>query len=265
LAAENPCCAAPFDRFPRFWSGPRPRDWNDLPGVSDYLTTTILDRVLGVDIPDLFPIRNPQLLRWLYVEVARSTGQEIVQNRLAETAAVYGFQTSQPHMGNYLHYLADALLIREFRRYPLAKTKSARTPAKITLTDLGARNALFRGAPSLWESDPQHVSPLIETLAQSVMHGTGIQVHFFRDHENPRNRNSPIVEVDFVPEDQSGVVVPIEIKFRHQLRGRDFHGLRTFMKRFRSPHGLLVTRDTFDWKPEDRILCVPLLDFLCAF
>ncbi len=246
--------------YPRLYNGEiQDDDW------ADYLTATIFDRVLGVDIPDLFPVRNPQLLRWLYVEVARSTGQEIVQNRLAEAADILGIKTSQPHIGNYLHYLADALLTREFRRYPLAKTKSARTPAKITLTDLGARNALFRGAPSLWESDPQHVGPLIETLAQSVIRGPGIQVHFFRDHENPRNRNSPIIEVDFVPEDQSGMVIPIEIKFRHQLHGKDFRGLRGFMNRFKSPYGLLVTRDVFDWKAEDRILCVPLLDFLCAF
>ncbi len=246
--------------YPRLYNGEVPDDqW------ADYLTATILDRVLGVDIPDLFPVRNPQLLRWLYVEVARSTGQEMVQNRLAEAAEVQGFKTSQPLIGTYLHYLADALLTREFRRYPLAKRKSARTPAKITLTDLGARNAPLRGAPSLWESDPQHVGPLIETLAQSVMRGAGLQVHFFRDHENPKNRNSPIVEVDFVAEDQAGTVIPLEIKFRRQLHGKDFHGLRFFMKRFAAPYGLLVTRDSFDWKPEDRILCVPLLDFLCTF
>jgi len=246
--------------YPRLYNGEiQDDDW------ADYLTGTIFDRVLGVDIPDLFPVRNPQLLRWLYVEVARSTGQEVVQNRLADSAEVTGFKASQPHIGNYLHYLADALLTREFRRYPLAKTRSSRTPAKITLTDLGARNALFRGAPSLWESDPQHIGPLIETLAQSVIRGPGIQVHFFRDYENPRNRNTSTVEVDFVPEDQSGAVIPIEIKFRHQLHGKDFHGLRTFMKRFGSPYGLMVTRDVFDWKAEDRILCVPLLDFLCTF
>src|SRR5262249_2333414 len=152
------------------------------------LTETIFGRVLGIDIPDLFPVRNPQLLRWIYIEVARSSGQEIAQLRLAEWANQTGFSTSQPHVGNYLHYLADALLIREFRRYPIGKRASSRSPAKITLTDLGVRNAIFRGAPSLWESSPDHVGPLVETLAQSVIRGHGLQVHFFRDFENPKNR-----------------------------------------------------------------------------
>ena len=132
----------------------------------------------------------------------RSTGQEIVQNRLAEMAERLRNQ-DEPAAYRQLLALPGRCAahqgVSQISRLP--RRKSARTPAKITLTDLGVRNALFSGAPSLWESDPQHVGPLIETLAQSVIRGPGIQVHFFRDHENPRNRNSTIIEVDFVPED----------------------------------------------------------------
>jgi len=69
----------------------------------------------------------------------------MAQNKLAEEIGLAGIPTNQPTVGRYLHYLADALLIREFRRYPLAKKASARVPAKITVTDLGVRNAIFRG------------------------------------------------------------------------------------------------------------------------
>lgn len=232
---------------------------------ADYLTQTIFDRVLGVDVPDLFPVRNPRLLRWVYVEVARSTGQEIKQLRLAEFANAQGFATGQPAIGNYLHYLADALLIREFRRYPTGKRASARTPSKITLTDLGARNAIFRGAPSLWESSPDHVGPLVETLAQSVLTGPNLRFHFFRDYEQPGYRKSPVREVDFVAENAPGDVVPIEIKFRTRIEDKNFLGLIHFMKRFKSDYGIMVTRDTYLWKEDYRILCVPLMEFLLAF
>jgi hypothetical protein len=246
--------------YPRLYNGDVSDDeW------ADYLSGTIIDRVLGVDVPDLFPVRNPRLLRWVYVEIARSTGQEISQNRLAEFANQAGFRTSQPIVGNYMHYLADALLIREFRRYPLAKRESSRTPSKITLTDLGARNAIFRGAPSLWESAPDVVSPLIETLVQSVLRGSGIEAHFFRDYQDPKNPKSPVREVDFVLEDRVGRVVPIEVKFRKKLDSKDFLGLSTFMKRFGVKSGVLVTLDSWEWSPESGILCVPLLDFLLAF
>ncbi len=246
--------------YPRLYNGEVADDlW------ADYLTQTIFDRVLGVDVPDLFPVRNPQLLRWIYVEVARSTGQEVAQSRLAEDANVAGFSTSQPHVGNYLHYLADALLIRTFQRYPLAKRAIARTPAKITLTDLGARNAVFRGAPSLWESPPDHIGPLIETLAQSVIRGQNLQVHFFRDYERPHDRRTPIREVDFVAEHIRGEIVPIEIKFRRKIEDQDFTSLRAFIRRFPTKHGIMVTRDSYGWVSRDRILCVPLMEFLLAF
>lgn len=153
----------------------------------------------------------------------------------------------------------------KFRRYPIAKRSTSRTPSKITLTDLGARNAVFRGAPSLWESPPEHVGPLVETLAQSVIRGPSCQVHFFRDYETPGKRKSPIREVDFVVEHISGDTIPIEIKFRREIRRADFSGLSTYLSRFGSRFGLMVTRDTSAYHPDLKILCVPLLDFLLAF
>jgi predicted AAA+ superfamily ATPase len=164
-----------------------------------------------------------------------------------------------------LHHLADSLLIREFRRYPLIKRASSRTPSKITLTDLGARNAVFRGAPSLWESPPERVGPLIETLAQSVIRGPNLQVHFYRDYEKPGDRRTKILEVDFVAEHIRGDVLPIEIKFRRTIGSADYRGLRAFVDRFRANFGILVTRDTYEWRPAEKIMCVPLLEFLLAF
>ena len=56
--------------YPRLHSGEVDDDvW------ADYLVETVFDRVLGVDIPDLFPIQQPQLLRHLYLSLARRTGQ----------------------------------------------------------------------------------------------------------------------------------------------------------------------------------------------
>ena len=170
-----------------------------------------------------------------------------------------------PGRADYLHYLADALLVREFRRYPLARSTTARVPTKVTLTDLGVRNAIFRGAPSLWESAPDGVGPLIETLVQQVLRGPGMQAHFYRDYSVKGDRRSPIEEVDFVVEALDGQVVPVEVKFRRKIDPEDERALRRFVERFKAPLGLLVTRDLYRHEPGDPVLCVPLLDFLLAF
>jgi uncharacterized protein len=246
--------------YPRLHSGEVGDDrW------ADYLVQTVFDNVLGADIPDLFPVESPQLLRHLYLAVARLTGQEIAQVKLAEGAAAAGIPANQPTVGKYLRYLADALLIREFRRYPLAKKASARVPSKITLSDLGVRNAIFRGAPSLWESDPQILGPLVETLVQGVIRDDNLQVHFYREYENPKDRRSRQHEVDFVAERVDGSVLPVEVKFRKRIDAPDLDGLGHFMRKFGSPLGIVVTRDLARWDAVERILCVPLPTFLLAF
>lgn len=246
--------------YPRLHSGEIEDDlW------ADYLVQTVFDNVLGADIPDLFPVESPQLLRHLYLSVARLTGQEIAQAKLAENATVAGIPTNQPTVGKYLHYLADALLIREFRRFPLAKKASARVPAKLTVSDLGVRNAIFRGAPSLWESDPQALGPLVETLVQAAIRDHNLQVHFYREFEDPNDRRSPQREVDFVAERLDGVVLPVEVKFRRRIDAHDLEGLRYFARKFASPLGVVVTRDLSRWDAAERIHYVPLQTFLLAF
>jgi predicted AAA+ superfamily ATPase len=246
--------------YPRLHSGEVDDDrW------ADYLVETVFDRVLGVDIPDLFPVDQPQLLRHIYLEVARRTGTEIAQSALAQDCNSAGFRTSQPVVGRYLHYLADALLVREFRRYPLSRGRTARVPVKLTLSDLGVRNAIFRGAPSLWESPPQVVGPLVETLVQTVLVGAGLQVHFFRDYSVPGDRRSKIEEIDFVVETLDGTVVPIEVKFRAKIDAADSLTVQRFIERFKAPFGIVVTREHSEWNASRRILFVPVLEFLLGF
>lgn len=93
-------------------------------------------------------------------------------------------------------------------------------------TSRGA-NAIFRDAPSLFESDPTGLGPLVETLVQSSIRDYNLQVHFYRDFEQPNDRNSPVREVDFVAERTDGATLPIEVKFRKRIDEEDLLGLRS--------------------------------------
>jgi predicted AAA+ superfamily ATPase len=245
--------------YPRLHSGEVDDDrW------ADYLVQTVFENVLGADIPDLFPVESPGLLRHLYLAVARNTCRELSQNELAAVANQAGFATNQPTVRKYLHYLSDALLIREFRRFPVAKAASSRFPAKLSVTDLGVRNAIFRGAPSLSESDPMLLGPLVETLVQACLRGPNVSVHFFRDYAEPGNRRSPLREVDFVVERLDGAILPVEVKFRRSVSAGDLDGIRTLRSRFDAPRVLVVTRDRSEWSARDGVLYMPLIHFLLA-
>jgi predicted AAA+ superfamily ATPase len=133
------------------------------------------------------------------------------------------------------------------------------------LNDLGVRNAILRDAPSLREADPRVLGPLIETMVHGVMRGTGIHVHFWREREDPSNRRSPEFEVDYVAEKVDGDLLPVEVQYRRTIRTENRRGLAEFMRRHRSRSGVVVTRESHAWHPRERILEIPLLDFLLAF
>jgi hypothetical protein len=63
--------------------------------------------------------------------------------------------------------------------------------------------------------------------------------------------------VDFVVERVDGTVLTV---------GReDTVGIEHFMRRFETPLGVVVTRDTANWDETRRLLFAPLQDFLLAF
>lgn len=125
------------------------------------------------------------------------------------------------------------------------------------------RNAIFRAAPSLWQSPPDVVGPLVETVVQTVIHDVDIALHFYRDRIELDDRRSPFEEVDFVAERTDGTVLPIEVKFRRTIGADDLQATRRFVERFKSPAGFVVSRDTWLHTPPLRV--IPLCDFLLGF
>ena len=92
-----------------------------------------------------------------------------------------------------------------------------------------------------------------------------MQVHDWREKEDPRRRRGPDLEVDFVVERLDGQVLPVEVKFRRKIDAEDHKGLEAFLERYPAPFGIMVTRDLYRWDEERRILLVPLQVFLLSF
>ncbi len=117
----------------------------------------------------------------------------------------------------------------------------------------------------MWESAPDVVGPLVETLVQTVLRGSGLQAHFYRQPRDPAKPRDGFDEVDFVVESQDGSVIPLEVKFRHRVDLEDAGPIQRFIEKHRSPVGIVVTRETHRVDEERRLLFVPLMDFLLSF
>lgn len=59
--------------------------------------------------------------------------------------------------------------------------------------------------------------------------------------------------------------VVTEVKFRKSIKADHTIGLRHFKRRYASPLGVLVTRESTLWNPVEGILSLPLQSFLLAF
>jgi hypothetical protein len=71
--------------------------------------------------------------------------------------------------------------------------------------------------------------------------------------------------VDFVAERSDGTVLPVEVKFRRRIDRDDSAGIRFFQAKYASPLGVIVTRELSHWDPAERVLYIPLPNFLLAF
>ncbi|HXY42478.1 MAG TPA: DUF4143 domain-containing protein, partial [Vicinamibacteria bacterium] len=121
------------------------------------------------------------------------------------------------------------------------------------------------GARSLWESDPTPLGPLVETLVQAAIRAHNLAVHYYRDHRDPDNRRSTVLEVDFIAERVDGKVLPVESKFRKKIALEDAAPVLHFMDRYDARHGVMVTRELFHYDAIQKLLFIPLQDFLLAF
>jgi predicted AAA+ superfamily ATPase len=72
-------------------------------------------------------------------------------------------------------------------------------------------------------------------------------------------------EVDFIAERIDGAVLPVEVKFHKRIDPADIAGVRHFFSKFECPLFVVVTRDLSRWDERERVLYVPLQNFLLAF
>jgi predicted AAA+ superfamily ATPase len=97
------------------------------------------------------------------------------------------------------------------------------------------------------------------------MRDVDLRTYFWKDYEKQGDRRTSLLAVDFVAERTDGTTLPIEVKFRRKIDPEDLRGLKVYLERLGAPQGILVTRDHYEWRSKERILCVPLLDFLLLF
>ncbi|MBM3283217.1 ATP-binding protein [Candidatus Gottesmanbacteria bacterium] len=211
----------------------------------EYLKEDIVKRQIYHDIVKIFRIENPSLLENLLFFIG-SHQSELFSFESFLKALPFG---SKETVVNYLAYLNESFLIKslgKFSRKALIKQK------KYFLTDPGLAN-MITGRTTLL-ADEEFLGHLVEGLVANSL----IRKHpcfFFRDEKGR--------EIDLIIR-KDKEIIPIEVKYRENIKMEDLSSLVYFIKRQNVSQGLVLTKKLLKKEKIDRFFLyfLPVWEFL---
>lgn len=234
--------------YPEFYD--KKTDWKQ---ASKVMREAYFDAIISYDMVRVFKSRNPDKIRQLYVFLSAYTAQQVNIANLSREMGI-----SRTAIDEYLSQLQQTYLIKIMRPYKKNKLKISNDLKKIYVCDVGLRNAVM-GVTEEEINDPILLGRLAETVAQDHT----LRLNFCID-EGGRCENffwKSDREVDILAE-FFGKSVPIESKYAEKIRSEDIQELKKAIKSNNSPFGVLLTKNSFKFDPETKIISLPLWLYL---
>ena len=167
---------------------------------------TIIKKIVFEDIPQVFPVDNPEIL-WAIVKIiGQHPGMIINLQDLSKEIGI-----SNKTLSNYLFYLEESFLIRKVYNF-----------SRNLLTSEKKLKRYYLASPSFSAaiSDFNDKGKLAENFLISLKDYR----FFWRDVYKH--------EVDFI-EIKDGKIIPIEVKYKNIVTEKDFNNLILFSKKFK--------------------------------
>ena len=199
--------------------------------IRNYLRNNVIERIIFIDLPAEFGIRDVELLKTLVELVARDPGMIINYDALSRDLS-----RSKPTIISYVSHLEYALIIRLVHNLRPGFMATSRKMRRAYLTS--ASFAYIFAAP-------EEMGGVIENLVLQEIDA----YYYFRDSST---------EIDFIL--KNGKTVPIEVKYgrvhlKQFLRALDKNGLDS---------GFVLTRDVYREEEIDgkQIFMIPVWAFV---
>jgi len=228
--------------YPDVINNPNIEIWQDM--LQNVIKRTIYD-----DIAAAYKVRKPRRIEDLLTFIALNTSQTFSYTSISKY-----IEEKVDLVMNYIEYLKSAYLIEELMIYAKS-SRQIRQPKKFFLLDIGVRNAIFKENDETLHEQGR-VGLIVETVVQTNI------VSNYRGRYNIyywKNKG----EVDVIL-DLKTKLIPIEIKYKNNPMREDFKGLIGFMNKFSVDTGIVVTKDTFQYKNynDKTIIFIPAYLFL---
>lgn len=231
--------------FPEVWNLP---NWES---KQSYLFDNQVEKVILEDLVLAVELRKPELLKRFYISLLESPGREINFQQLSSTLSI-----NRASIEKYFPLLEMTDLIHHAEKFTKSPIKIRRGNIKCYLIDLALRNAVLRIQDSLFK-DNTTLGLYAENLVFNALRkweGT-VNISYYREKD---------YEVDFIVHTGAGKYLPIEVKFKENIKSTELNAIKNFSRRF-DTQGIVVSKN---WEqfglrdPGDELYFIPLAHFL---
>lgn len=189
--------------------------------IKEY-SASISDKVIFGDIPQIYKVRNPEIIKLIFNLIASNPGFIIEYSKITDI-----FKRDQLSVFDYISYLKNSMMLKVLYNYSSNEFKSER---KLKKAYLSSTNFIFGISPEKFLV-PETYGKIIENcVAANSTYG------FFY-----RNRN---YEVDFITDDK----IPLEVKYRNLIQKDDKNHLLYYCRKFNIDKAIIVTKNKFDFE-----------------
>jgi uncharacterized protein len=192
----------------------------------------IFDLYIKKDLIEYLNIKKIVNVKKLIEFLAINNGQKIKYEALCQTSSL-----DYKEVLNYLEILEETFLIKTIRPFYRNKNKELVKVPKIYFIDSGVRNYFIKNfnEPKLRDD----VGYLFEGFVISELIRQGKEEIKFWQNKNRQ-------EVDLILE--QGKIIPIELKFKENLKSSDEIGLNVFLEEYNLKEGYLINLSTQEKK-----------------
>jgi predicted AAA+ superfamily ATPase len=184
----------------------------------EYIKQSLLERILFKDLPETFSITNPSLFARLVKIAATNVGMFADYKNIANDLGA-----DQRTIASYISYLEYAMIQKKLYNYTGNLLKSEKKLKRLYLSNTAFTLALN---PNV------ELGYLLEQYFVNVL-----QANFF--YRSPQKE-----EIDIILFDDNGVVLPLEVKIKQQIKKRDSVTLLNYLKKNKLSKGIMITLDT---------------------
>ena len=175
----------------------------------------IINKIAFEDIPQLFPVENPEKLKALLVAIYSSPGMIINYENLGKDLGLSSKTTEK-----YLFYLIQAKIVKKVYNY-----------SKNFLTSEKKSKKVYIMAPCMcFLNDEVEISKVVENIVCVA----GNYDFFWRTPQKD--------EIDFVSKKDSTIVL-IEVKYANRIRSSDLNAIKKFSLKNKTSTGIIITKN----------------------